>query len=40
MSPQEIASSALADLQEHEDEHSADYWVGYLQTVLTKIAEQ
>jgi hypothetical protein len=39
-SPKEIAITALADVEAHEQEHEPSYWVGYLLATLERIAEQ
>jgi hypothetical protein len=38
-SPRDIATEALAYVQEHESEQTDSYWFGYLLATLERIAE-
>lgn len=40
MTPREIAATALADVEAHEQDHEPSYWLGYLLATLERIAEQ
>jgi hypothetical protein len=39
ISPQEIARSALAEVQAHEEEYNDAYWLGYVLATLQRIAD-